>query len=75
MLYIINKKPFVKVSNYYKLVKITKKGNEYNVVPEQGENTSIEKLDKNYLVMSVEEYDKKYLKSKNHIDLETNDFE
>lgn len=70
MLYVINKKPYIKVGNYYKMVKINKKDNEYNVVPEKGKNTTLEKLNDNHLIMSIQEYEKKYLKNKNNMKLE-----
>lgn len=40
MIYIINGKPYIKVGNYYKPVKIEKKNNEYNVKPINSEDKS-----------------------------------
>ena len=40
MIYIINEKPYIKVGNYYKPVKIEKKNNEYSVKPINSEDKS-----------------------------------
>lgn len=40
MIYIINGKPYIKVGNYYKPVKIEKKNNEYSVKPINSEDKS-----------------------------------
>lgn len=77
MIYIIKNKPYVKVANYFKMVKITKNGNEYDVVPIGGKETEIQNSkDIKISEISLKEYNNKYLsKSKNNIDFETNDFE
>ena len=41
MIYLINGKPYVKVSNYYKQVKVEMKGKEINIVPVGGAETRI----------------------------------
>lgn len=41
MLYIINDKPYIKLSSYYREVEVTKKGKDYNVKPLSGERTKI----------------------------------
>ena len=40
MIYIINEKPYIKVGNYYKPVKIEKKNNEQSVKPINSEDKS-----------------------------------
>lgn len=57
MIYIIDNKPYVKVSYYYKLVEIAKSKDGYNVVPKGGEETRIELQNaKNVKEVSIEEY-------------------
>lgn len=56
MLYIINNKPYVKVSNYYKEVKVEKKGKEYSVKPIGGEETRIHPKPEQVTSMSVAQY-------------------
>lgn len=41
MIYLINGKPYVKVSNYYKQVKVEMKGKEINITPVGGAETRI----------------------------------
>lgn len=41
MIYLINGKPYVKVSNYYKQVKVDMKGKELNITPVGGMETRI----------------------------------
>lgn len=41
MIYLINGKPYVKVSNYYKQVKVEMKGKELNITPVGGLETRI----------------------------------
>ena len=41
MIYLINGKPYVKVSNYYKQVKVEMKGREINITPIGKEETRI----------------------------------
>lgn len=41
MIYLINSKPYVKVSNYYKQVKVEMKGKELNITPVKGPDTKI----------------------------------
>lgn len=41
MIYLINGKPYVKVSNYYKQVKVEMKGKELNIIPVGGKETKI----------------------------------
>lgn len=41
MIYLINGKPYVKVSNYYKQVKVEMKGKELNITPVKGTDTKI----------------------------------
>ena len=71
MLYIIDKKPYIRVSSYYKPVKIEKKGNEYIVVP-IGDKTNRVRANKNLVVteITVKEAFEKYSISKanNNID-------
>ena len=52
MLYMIDKKPYIRVSNYYKLVKVEKKGNEYNVVP-LGDKSNRDRANKNLVITEV----------------------
>ena len=71
MLYMIDKKPYIRVSSYYKQVKIEKKGNEYIVVP-IGDKTNRVRANKNLVVteITVKEAFEKYSTSKanNNID-------
>ena len=65
MLYIINGKPYVKVSNYYKEVSVEKKGNEFFVKPVGGEETRIENPNLNEISqVSVSTYYESKNKSK-----------
>ena len=41
MIYLINGKPYVKVSNYYKQVKVEMKGKEINIIPIGGAETRV----------------------------------
>lgn len=41
MIYLINGKPYVKVSNYYKQVKVEMKGKELNITPVVGPDTKV----------------------------------
>ncbi len=57
MLYIIEGKPYIKVSNYYKLVEVNKKGNEYVVKPIGKDETRIECIKVSKVVeMSVKDF-------------------
>lgn len=66
MLYIINEKPYVKVSNYYKEVSVEKKGKEFSVKPYGGKETRIENPDpKTVTEISVANYLENKNKNKN----------
>lgn len=66
MLYIINEKPYVKVSNYYKEVSVEKKGKEFSVKPHGGKETRIENPDpKTVTEISVANYLENKNKNKN----------
>lgn len=57
MIYLIKGKPYVKVANYYKEIKIQKNGNEYNAEPKGGEETRIENPNPlDVTQMTVEEF-------------------
>lgn len=69
MIYIINKKPYIRVSHYYKPVKIEKKGNEYNVTP-IGDNSNRIMANSKLQVISVtvkEAYEKYSISKMNDI--------
>lgn len=76
MIYIINEKPYIRVANYYKPVKVEKKNNEYNITPIDSKNkanriTVAEANVRNLNVtgVSVEDYyTKTNSKPKNNID-------
>lgn len=60
MIYVINGKPYVKVSNYFKEVSVDKKGKEYIVKPFGGKETRVENPNmKEVTQISVEEFYKK----------------
>lgn len=63
MLYVIEGKPYIKVSNYYRQVQVSKKGDEYYLVPLKGEENRIEitRTQNNIQItqLSVEDYYKK----------------
>lgn len=57
MIYVIKDKPYVRVAHYYKEVKITKNGENYNVYPVGGIETRIENPDINKIEkMSIIDY-------------------
>ena len=70
MIYVINKKPYIKVANYYREVDIKKKGDEYYVIPKKGEETKLEYVKQSEIgEVSVENFYKKNLFNNNKMDI------